>query len=353
MRFAYLDIFTFVYIHLHILLLSDSIACWTAGRISSTAQIKFMYIHTKSLARLTAFFIFSLISSTAHSALLELTSWGAQADLTNSDGSAIGYAQIDPQLQGSSGTGRFDSFLHIHAGNVPVEEGFNTNVNPPLHASNTGTYALTNNKALFDQNEALPNNQQLDLRYAPNVTVNGINYLEFALDINEPSGATDRYLAINELRLYSTDDPNLDTYTDDLVNPPTLTNSTPPVDGSVSELVWDMDADAATEGNVDILLDYSLQNGQGTPDFVLLVASSLFTYGDYVSLYMKAGITSYDGVIGEENNNNFEEWGVRGDGGTFTTPSNAVPLPASAWLFGSALMGFLAIRRRKLTDKCS
>ncbi len=110
-----------------------------------------MYIHTKSLARLTAFFIFSLISSTAHSALLELTSWGAQADLTNSDGSAIGYAQIDPQLQGSSGTGRFDSFLHIHAGNVPVEEGFNTNVNPPLHASDTSTYALTLSQDVFEK----------------------------------------------------------------------------------------------------------------------------------------------------------------------------------------------------------
>ncbi|MES9856430.1 MAG: PEP-CTERM sorting domain-containing protein [Sedimenticola sp.] len=311
-----------------------------------------MSIHAKSFLQLAALFIFCLVGSTAHSALLELTSWGAQADLTNSNGAAIAYAQIDPKALPSSGTGRFDSFLHINAQNNPTEEGFNTNIKKPgLDTHDTGTYALTASTEVFDQNDNLPNGSKeaIDLRYVPNVTINNVNYLEFGLDINEPDGSGDtRYLAINELRLYSTNDPNLDTYNPDDFS---LTNSAITDGSTISNLVWDMDADADPNDpstNVDILLDYKLQNGQGSPDLVLLVASSLFNNNDYISLYMKAGMTSYDVVIGEENNNNFEEWGVKGDGGTFTNP---VPLPASVWLFGSALFGLLAVSRRKLIGK--
>ncbi len=66
---------------------------------------------------------------------------------------------------------------------------------------------------------------------------------------------------------------------------------------------------------------------------------------------MKAGELTYGG-IGEQNHPNFEEWSVSKTSSAFTPPS-AVPLPASAWLFGSALMGFIAIKRRKLSNRCS
>jgi hypothetical protein len=59
--------------------------------------------------------------------------------------------------------------------------------------------------------------------------------------------------------------------------------------------------------------------------------------GTYFYLYNVFGELDSNGFASSKN---FEEWGAAGLG------VSAVPVPASAWLFGTALLGFIGISRR-------
>ncbi len=229
-----------------------------------------------------------------------------------------------PTVSSGSGTGVFPSFLKLASNNNNVP---NTTV-----GYNSDT--INKNEVTQDANNSSQHTHSLLLADIPTVTINNRDFIEVLMDANEPNGG-DPYLAINELRFYSHEDPNLNTYSD--------ANETLGGLGAV----WDMD----DIFDHDLLIDYSNYAGSGNPDLVLLVDKSLFT-GTYVSLFMRAGIEYADNQGDHESG--FEEWGITGDGTPYTvTPPKAVPLPASAWLFGSALLGFIGMRRRKAANQHS
>ena len=238
---------------------------------------------------------------------------GAKAETT------LDLATVSPQSDGTTalfyrtdiqptGTGVIQPFVRIQA--KPTESGYNTDgaieFDTKDHAGQNWTHAITLS----------------DVRV---VTINGIEYREFLLDINESTAQTNRFLSMNELEIYTSNTNVLTGF-----NTATHTFSSPV--GNSTSLVYDMDA----TGDKLIRMDYSLANGSGSGDMFVYVKSSLFGAGNpYVYLYSKFG--NPDG-----SDAGFEEWATR-QGPT------AVPLPASLWggLTLLGLMGAAKIRSRR------
>ena len=95
--------------------------------------------------------------------------------------------------------------------------------------------------------------------------------------------------------------------------------------------------------------------GNLQPDFGLTNTgpfSNIQPYGNWSSGYtvysgfawyfrFSFGFQSYDGV-----SSNLSAWAVH-DGDVGAAIPSAVPLPASVWLFGSGLLGFIGAKRRQ------
>ena len=227
-------------------------------------------------------------------------------------------ASSSPQVDGTSalfystdlqptGTGVIQPFVRIQA--KPAEEGYNTDgaieFDTKDHTGQNWTHSIT-------------------LADVPIVSIGGVDYREFILDINETSTKAGRFLAMNELEIY-TSDTNLLTSFD-------RTNHTfgSPV-GNVTSLAYDMDA----SGDKLVKMDYSQASGSGSGDMFVYVKSSLFGAGPYVYLYSKFG--DPDG-----SDAGFEEWATR-------PAAPAVPLPASVWggLTLLGCMGAAKVRSRR------
>jgi MYXO-CTERM domain-containing protein len=215
----------------------------------------------------------------------------------------------------SSGTGTFIAFLRIQKDGT--EAGYNQDMKGAYDEKDSFTYNIT-------------------LGDLPVVTINGVQYYEIWLDINENSGSSNEFLSIDQLKVR--------------VSATLLEgNDTAPDfdDITGSTLVYDMDA--APDGNGTVKLDYSLEAGSGEPDMRFLLPVSLFSgisginndWGFYLfSDFGNLNSTGYDSSDG------FEEWAVRvGEGTVIET----IPLPTSAWmgLLGLGGLAFLQFRRRK------
>lgn len=190
-----------------------------------------------------------------------------------------------------TGTGIIDSFVQV-TGNADVVHAYNTTANGTLDNGSSDNF-----------------NHELLLSEIPSVTIDGVEYLEFLLDINQE--ASDPLLSLDELQIFTADTPNqsVENFNSGIVN---LADST---------LIYDLDA---AEDSY-ILLDYSLNGGSGNGDMLLYVEADLFDTGQtYVYLYS---------LFGENHNANagFEEWAVQ------ETTSSEVVIPEPA---GVALLGF-------------
>ncbi|MEJ1373936.1 MAG: PEP-CTERM sorting domain-containing protein, partial [Candidatus Sedimenticola sp. (ex Thyasira tokunagai)] len=292
------------------------------GRLSSMSNKI-----TKSLVYFVSL-ITLLLGQSAFAAYIhhDMTALGDQVNFNSGgDLSAVAYV---PTTSEGSGSGVFPSFLKLGSinKNSPYKGApYNGGVTEGYNSNNIDR----NGDMYQDANNSATHTHALLLADIPTVKIGNRDYIEVLLDVNEPNGG-DPFLAINDIRLYSHEDPTLSGY-DDAAK--TL--------GGVTA-AWDMDGYGDDH---DLLLDYSHYSGSGNPDMVLLIDSSLFTGGDYVSLFMRAGIENINNQGDHESG--FEEWGIGADGVPFTiTPPKAVPVPASALLFGSALLGFMGLRRR-------
>ncbi|HEV8379586.1 MAG TPA: hypothetical protein VGP99_12105 [Tepidisphaeraceae bacterium] len=207
-----------------------------------------------------------------------------------------------------TGTGVLQPFVRIQA--KPIEEGYNTD----------GVIEF-NTK---DQ----PGNwtHSITLSQVPIVTIDGVQYREFVLDINESTAQNNRFLSMNEMQVYLSNVPNLS-----LMDRTAMTFASPA--GNVTNLVYDLDSGA----DKLVRMDYSLASGSGSGDMFAYIRNDLFVgSGPYVYLYSKFG--NPDG-----SDAGFEEWATRPG----TAP--AVPLPASIWggLALLGLMGAAKIRSRR------
>jgi SdrD B-like domain len=200
---------------------------------------------------------------TPSATVVDLTLRGSSGDA----GGAL-FFQADPQPTGS---GHIASFLRIQgaAAHDEVQQGYNTDARP----------------LQFDENKSPTFTRSLLLSSVPRVTIGGVSYREFLLDINQKSSQP--LLSLDELRIYLGTSGNLTGYS--------------AATGQLANLnaLYDLDG----TGDHQVLLDYRLNSGSGSGDMLLYVPDSLFTGGTFVYLYSKFG-ESY------ASNAGFQEWSV-------------------------------------------
>jgi hypothetical protein len=142
-------------------------------------------------------------------------------------------------------------------------------------------YNSTARRTQFDESRSPEFNRSLRLDHVPLVTVNGVQYREFLLGIDQ------------KVRIYVGNRPDLSGYD---AGAKTLAGR---------KAVFDLDRN----GDVSVLLDSRLSRGSQSGDMFLLVPASDFAGSasrSFVYLYSKMGAQS-----GAAANGGFEEWSVR------------------------------------------
>lgn len=211
-----------------------------------------------------------------------------------------------------TGTGYIDPFLRLQ--DSPIEEAFNTDYRDhgqaPLDAKSDPNYT-----------------HSLTLGELATVTVGGVDYYQFTLDIDEPNSGPKRYISLDVMDLYIAGRGDIESYA-------ALTG-----EGS---LKWSLDG----AGDATVYLNGgNLSSGNGGDDMQALIPKSAFAGVDpnkYLYLYSKFGATS--GMQADANMDadaSFEEWRALRGGG----PPQAAE-PATVTLLGMGMLGLLASRVR-------
>lgn len=250
---------------------------------------------------------------------LDLTSAPSDYFYFNTDPIQTLYHWIDAA---STGTGVIDSFVQISS-NQDFEQAYNTNVNGTLDNGSSPTF-----------------NHTLLLSAVPIVELNGTNYYEFLLDINQNGKSP--FLPLDDIQLVTgaVDNPSVTTCNGG--------GSCPGAIDLTGTPIYRLDSNA----DRTILLDFSLNHGSGSGDMFMYIPVSAFSGGPNVYLYSNFGSETYPA------NDGFEEWAVRktssaGCGApgqpACPPPPEGIPEPSSILLLGSGLFGlfgFSASRKR-------
>ena len=227
---------------------------------------------------------------------LDLTSTGASGFING------GFFQ--QMSQQPTGTGVIDSFVRLQKNGI--EQGYNTDARP----------------VQFDEKKDATFTHSLLLSSVPVVNINGTNYRQFLLDINETNTSSGRLLSLDQLQIFQGK-------TGDASNYPNLGTK-----------IYDMNAGA---GGNSILLDYGLNSGSGSGDMFAYIPDSLFDPSvPFVYLYSLFGANmAADGAADA----GFEEWAVLQ--GT-TPPVTEVPAPATlVFALVGAGFGLLGVARNR------
>ena len=214
--------------------------------------------------------------------VLDLTT--ADAEATAPSGAIV--QQTAPQ---PTGTGFIHSFVRIQgaASGGGTEQGYNTDGRP----------------LQFDENKSPQFTRSLTLGEVPIVTVDGVDYRQFLLDINQK--ASSPLLSLDEVRVFLGSAGNLTGYN-------TTTHQL-----AGQDAVFDLDSG----GDVTVELNAALTHGSGSGDMLLDVPVAAFAGADpssFVYLYSKFGVQA-----GMTANSGFEEWAVKTGGGTTNPTGNA------------------------------
>ena len=256
---------------------------------------------------------------------IDLTTAGA----TNGPGgtaAAIGgnfiVQQITPQ---STGTGVIDSFLRVQSNTT--EQGYNTSTGTP-YDDKAGNFT-----------------RALQLGEVPTVTLGGVVYRQFLLDINQTG--PNPLINLNQIEILQA--------SSDLPCPSPATTCGTTVSGTYPTLTAPagttvaFQMSAPTSGTQStILLDFSLNSGSGSGDMFLYVRNSAFANQSPTSnviLFTQFG----NPPGGNATNDGFEEWAVLKAAGSTCVGDCTVnaPEPSSFVLFGVVMIGAVQLLRKR------
>jgi hypothetical protein len=257
-----------------------------------------------------------LCSTARADIVIDLTTEPSTGSGTAVIGGAFRVDQIDAQ---STGTGVIEPFLRIQGnGN---EMGYNTDANPEYDAkAGSWTHAL-------------------QLSAVPIVTINTVDYRQFLLDINQNSGGTNEFLALNQIQIFQSPG-DVGINSESFINQTAAGGAPPLIQFSNATEVFRMNN--ATDPNTEIRMNYDLNPGSGGGDMFLYIRNDAFsqTPTSFITLFSHFGTPPGSAA----SNDGFEEWAVIGTG----TTTSAVPEPTSLALLATlvGVVGLLARKRR-------
>lgn len=188
--------------------------------------------------------------------VLNLTGLGSSGMINNAR-----FQQFSTQ---PTGTGLIDSFVRIQ--NTGTERGYNTDGTVQFDTK-VGTWT-----------------HSIQVGAAPLVTIGGVSYREFLLDINQINCPPGNYISLDALEVYTATTGNLASYPN--LGTKVYTMDTASVDSSVK-------------------LDYNLNAGSGQGDMLFYLPSSLVSNSTaYLYLYSQFGLLN-------PANDGYEEWATR------------------------------------------
>ncbi|MBI4355957.1 MAG: PEP-CTERM sorting domain-containing protein [Candidatus Omnitrophica bacterium] len=177
-------------------------------------------------------------------------------------------------------------------------------------------------------------NHAIMITDVPRVTIDGIQYREFLLDINQNASDNPSLLSLDEIQIFlsGTANQSVETFTGGILD---LTDAS---------LVYRLDAGSDSW----IKMNYTLNHGSGSGDMFAYIPETLFANvytgsNKFVYLYSRFGENHV-------NNDGFEEWAVREGGGPEPGPDAGptIPEPTSLFLMGTGLLSWLGARRLRL-----
>lgn len=238
-----------------------------------------------------------LLAASISLVLLPIQTPAVVVDLVNGNSGSINGAEFVWTGSQPTGTGYIEPFLRVQR--TGVERGYNTSYGTPWDTK-AGKWT-----------HELRYSDLLDTK-----TINGVEYIQFLLDINEQKSGDTSLLALDDVKIFTTPT---------LVTSPTANASTLQNGGILGTLRYDLDGGG--DNRVD--LDYSRNPGSGAGDMWMYIPQSYFAGvnpNDYVYFYSKFGGEGYASGAG------FEEWAI-------------VPEPATI-LAGALLVAGLFWRER-------
>lgn len=241
------------------------------------------------------------------SAFFAVDARGSIVDLTtNQTGSANGALFYRADFQ-PAGTGVIDPFVRMQHDNGPSNNGHSPN-------GREQGYNTTGRPVQYDENTDPNYTRDLTFAEIPQVTIGGVTYLQFLLDINEPNGGTAPLLSLDQVNIYTS-----------------AIGSQTGLENTLGTLRWSL---GAFLNDNTVTLDYSLNSGSGQGDMAMYIPLANFAgvgATDFVYLYSYFGNLDNDHRTGD----GFEEWTVLS------------PVPAPGALALLVIAGIVGGRRRR------
>ena len=180
-------------------------------------------------------------------------------DLGTNGSGFVGGAYFDVNRDHPTGTGVYNPFLTLQANGT--EQGYN---------SSTGN---------FDTKREPQWNHEIRFSDLQQTTINGVAYIGFSVDINEPNGGNKSMISLENLKVF----------TSSTLQNSTSTDSKGVFNGSLGTLRYNLDA----TGNNTVLYN-DQQSGSGSGDIDIFIPLSAFAgtqQNDYVYMYQFWGNT--------------------------------------------------------------
>jgi hypothetical protein len=281
-------------------------------------EIIMSYQNLKAVCLAALWVVLAYSPGTASAGFIDLTPTASTSSGVQAADNGGNFIVTNTTLQ-PTGTGVIDSFLRIQQ--TGQERGYNTSAGTPL--DDVG--------GIFTRN--------LQLGAIPTVTIGGVVYREFLLDVNQITNGT---ISLNQVQIFTSSAAVGTAYT--------LAEASPTQNAEISfananEVFQLSSRNTSAATSYEIAIDSG--HGSGSGDMYLYVKDSLFTglgAGTYVTLFSQLGLPP--GYY--PSNAGFEEWAVMGTGGG--GGPTVVPVPPALILLASGvpvvwISGFF--RRRK------